>query len=239
MQAAGPGIAPRKSHVHPTAEWIRVTPAFWLNPGSSKDPLGWCHLSTAFDLCLHGPHASLLPLAAQALLHPNPCMPRSCAGAGTWLFPKECDQGPGGPCVAKGSSSSPAILLLPWPWGSRGQDPQRDQGRKKRKDLPLPPQVLLKQRTKGLTRSLRGWQHTETTARDAEPCQGRQPSLSQESPSLLKSRSTSGTLCCLLMGGSATALWRWHCWCRACQDTTQSCTVRSVGPHQHSHVGPR
>ena len=32
-----------------------------------KGPLGWCHLSTALALCLHGPRASLLPLAAPVL----------------------------------------------------------------------------------------------------------------------------------------------------------------------------
>lgn len=245
MQPAGPGIAPRKSHVHPIAQWIWITPALWLHPGSSKGALGWCHLSTALALCLHGPRASLLSLAVpvlgtQLFSTQNACMPLSCAGPGTWLFPGACDrgqqQGTEGPCMAKGNPSSPAILLLPCPWGSRGQDPQRDQGRKEGKDLPLPPQVLLEQRIKGLTWSPQGWQRTQTTTRKAETSQGRQPSLSQGSPALLKSRSTLEPLCCLLMGGSMTAPWRCHCQRRACWDTMQSCRV---GPHRHSGAGPR
>lgn len=160
MQPAGPGTAPRRSHVHPIAQWIQVAPALWLHPHASKGPVRWCHHSTGLAFCLHGPHTSLLPLAApvlgtQLFSTQNPCMPLSCAGPGTLAHPGRVTGASNrvlrNHAWPRGSPSSPAILLLPCPWGFRGQDPQRDQGRRERKDLLLPPQVPLEQRTRGLT----------------------------------------------------------------------------------------
>lgn len=96
--------------------------------------------------------------------------------------------------MAKGSPSSPGILLLPPHGGSYGQDPQRDQGRGEREDLPLTPQVPLEQRVHKAGSVLR--------QPLVEMSQGRKPNPSQGSPSLLKSSSTSEPLCFLLVGGA-------------------------------------